>query len=372
MRKIKIVQIITRSDNVGGAQIHLRDLCIELQRQGHEIVILIGGEGKFIHELRNYGIQVHIIKHLVREINLYRDIMAFIEIRIALRLIKPNLVATHSSKAGWLGRATARLLGIPVVFTAHGWAFTEGVPKVRRIIYSVAERLAGMLSTRIITVSEYDRRLCEKYSVIPASKLVTIQNGIPDMEVMPIRQGAQSSIRLIMVARMERPKKQLFLLEALAGIHHLDWELDLVGDGPQLAEIQKMIVKLGLEHKVRLLGERKDVSTLLSQSHVFILTSDWEGLPLSILEAMRAGLPVLASNVGGIPELVEEGVNGYLIQNGDVHHLRSRITDLIQDDATRSQLGLAGRVKFLKKFEIQSMIYKTMEVYKQTQDSLVR
>lgn len=367
MRKIKIVQIITRSDNVGGAQIHLRDLCVELQRQGNEIVILIGGEGNFINEMRRYGIQVNNIKHLVREINLIRDIKAFIEIRNALLLLKPDLVATHSSKAGWLGRAAARLLGIPVVFTAHGWAFTEGVSKAKRLIYAAAERLAGKLATRIITVSEYDRRLCEKYSVIPTSKLVTIQNGIPDIEIIPKRQDEHALIRLIMVARMEVPKNQSFLLHALAGIEEMNWCLDLVGDGPKFAEIQNTVASLGLDNKVKLLGERKDVASLLSQSHVFILTSNWEGLPLSILEAMRAGLPVVASNVGGIPELVEEDVNGYLIQNGDVEMLRSRISYLIQNGSIRNRLGITGRVKFLKKFEIQSMIHKTTEVYKQTQ-----
>src|SRR5262245_57033814 len=164
---MKIVYLITRSEPFGGAQVHVRDLALAFRQRGHEVNVLVGSEGTFTQDVRAAGIPVTTLRHLVRPLHPRHDPLAFLEVSEALKRLRPSLVATHSSKAGWIGRAAARSLGIPAVFTAHGWAFTEGVPAVSRGTYWMAERLAAPLTTRVITVSEHDRRLAIRLRVLP-------------------------------------------------------------------------------------------------------------------------------------------------------------------------------------------------------------
>lgn len=362
---MKVLQIITRSDSIGGAQIHLKDLSRELLSRGVEIH-LIAGTGPYLNEMRAYGIKVHPVSSLIRQVHPYYDWLAFWQMRKIMKEIKPSLVATHSSKAGWLGRAAARSLRIPVIFTAHGWSFTEGVPAIRGWIYTLAEKAAGYMTDRIITVSEYDRRLCLRKGVAPDSKLVTIHNGIPDMFCSVKRERAAIT-RLMMTARLEKPKNPLFLLQALAELPRDDWELVLAGEGRQRAEIEEYILRWKLTPRVRLLGERNDIPELLAGADIFLLLSDWEGLPISILEAMRAGLPVIASHVGGVPELLDDGVEGFLITRNDLGMLKACLLSLIGDPQLRTMMGMAARKKYEEKFRIEDMIKKTLSVYDSVQ-----
>ncbi|GLX66351.1 glycosyltransferase family 4 protein [Paenibacillus glycanilyticus] len=360
---MRIVQIITRSDSIGGAQIHVRDLCVELLKRGHDVHLLAGGNGHFLTEAEALGIRTQPLKHLIRSIRPHSDAMALLEMVAVLRKLKPDLVATHSSKAGWLGRLAAKLTGIPCVFTAHGWAFTEGVSERKRMVYKWAEKAAGKLASKIITVSHYDFNLCVRDGVIPVNKATTVHNGIPDIQ--PIRRTeGESSPRLIMVARLDEPKNHRFLIEALSGLADERWELDIVGDGPLREAISKQVVDLNLTSRIRLLGERKDVHQLLAESDIFILISDWEGLPLSILEAMRAGLPVIASKVGGVPETVIEGCNGFLTDKGNVEQLRLQLLHLLQRPELRREMGKASRELYEQKFEISKMIDSNMAIYR--------
>lgn len=363
---MKIAQIVTRSDNTGGAQVHVRDLSMELQKYGLEVHVLCGGEGPFLEELRQCGIPVHVIPHLVRAIHPYTDWRAFREIHRTLKELNPALVGTHTSKAGWLGRLAAWSLDIPVVYTVHGLSFINTASQPGKKFYILAEKIAGLVSSRVITVSEYDQEFCLKHHILPPDKIITVHNGIPDLPDCGGSDGRTVSApaKLLMTARLEKPKNHLFLLRALGQLTQRDdWELDLIGDGPLRDEVEEIIVKLNLVSRVHMLGARNDVPQLLKQADIFILISDWEGLPLSILEAMRAGLPVIASDVGGVSEVVEDGVNGFLIPKGDAELLKDRLAALLSSEELRLRMGEASRKKFQKSFTISQMVEKTISVY---------
>ncbi len=363
---LHIAYLITRTDEIGGAQVHVFELARCLLNRGVQVTVLGGGEGTFAAQLRRAGIPYQHIPWLVRPIRPWIDMQCFRALRTVLAQLKPHLVTVHSSKAGWLGRLAARSLKLPVIFTVHGWAFTEGVPPTRRTLFALAERLAAPFADRIITVSDYDRQLALRHHIAPATKLVTVHNGIPDVAPhLRAHPGCSGRVRLVMVARFSPPKDQPLLLQALAGLRELPWELELIGDGPLRMACQRLVAQLQLTDRVHLSGERQDVAERLARAHIFALVSNYEGLPLSILEAMRAGLPVVASNVGGVHEAVLHEKTGLLFPRGDVAALRAGLQRLITQPALRKQLGSAGRRRYEQAFTLEHMVTRTWMVYQE-------
>ena len=299
--KVKVLQIITLGE-LGGAQTHLFDIVHNL-KSNFDFHVAIGEPGYLTESLRKEGVAVHRIPSLHRDISLINDSKAYWEILSLIRSIQPDLVCTHSSKAGFLGRRAAYKLGVPSVFTAHGWAFTDGVDNKRRELYLRLEKMAARWCNRIICVSEYDRQLALKHRVAPDNKLVTIHNGIPSDTFF---YSKRESIPLVitMVARFSEQKDHALLLKAVKDIDIKNIKVLLIGDGPLLPDIKFLAESLSLNDRVQFLGSRKDVPQILAQSDIFVLTSNWEGFPITILEAMRAGLPVICSDVGGCREAV--------------------------------------------------------------------
>ena len=363
---LRIVYIITKASPIGGAQIHVRDLAAAVTRLGHAPTVITSGSGTFIDDLRALGIPVVVLRHLTAPIRPLNDLRALREIHAALADLRPDLIAAHSSKAGILARLAARRLRVPVVFTVHGWAFTPGVPPVEAALYRRVERLVGPLASRIIAVSEYDRRLGLEARVAPPERLVTVHNGMPDVGPELRADPARSPARLVMVARYGAQKDHPTLLRALAGLKAQPWELDLIGDGPLMGETDALARELGLADRVHFLGQRNDVDRRLAAAQVSLLATNWEGFPLSILEAMRAGLPVVASDVGGVAESVRDGENGFLVRRGDVAQLRDRIERLLTDAALRARLGAAGRARFVRDFTLETSVARTLAVYRET------
>lgn len=363
----KIVFVITRSDVMGGASVHLLDLAAGLQSRGYDITILVGGQGVFLQHARDRSLNCISLKHMIREIDLVVDVKAILELRSVLKRLKPDLIHLHSSKAGIIGRLSAIGLTAPCIFTAHGWAFTEGVSPRRRFVYRFIERLMAPLANQIITVSEYDKKLALAGRVASPNQLVVVHNGMPgvSVDVRTPRNETAGAVHFVMVARFEAPKDQASLLRAFASLSPERWRLELIGDGPQMQVAIDLTASLGLADNVTFSGACTDVSARLSTSDVFVLISHWEGLPLTILEAMRAGLPVIASDVGGVSEAVLEGKTGYLITRDSTALLVERLELLIADAGMRRRMGEAGRHRYESEFTFSLMLDKTIAVYEE-------
>ncbi len=361
---MRIVYLVTRGDPIGGVQIHVRDLAVALQAQGHSPTVLTGGSGPFVDELRAQNVPTIVLRHLTVPISPVRDLRALQEIHAALRDLHPDLVAAHSSKAGILGRLAGWSLRIPVVLTAHGWNFTPGIPPVQAAVYRQIERFVGPFTSKIITVSEFDRRLALEAGLVAEDRVVTVHNGMPDVPPRLRADPGRTPVRLVMVARFEPQKDHPTLLRALAGLQDHPWELDLIGDGVLMGQMKSLAVTLGIGTRVRFLGQRMDVDQILATSQVSLLATNWEGFPLSILEAMRAGLPVVASSVGGIGEAIRDEETGYLVPRGDVQVLRERIARLLTDPTLRVRFGAGGRTDYEQQFTLGRFVTNTLAVYR--------
>lgn len=351
--------MITKPE-IGGAQLHVLEL-LRYFRRHFEVYLAVGHEGFLTREARNIGIPVHILPNLIPPIHPVKDLRAIAEATKLLRRIRPHLVHAHSSKAGQIGRIAARLVGIPCVFTAHGWAFAEGTSWRRKAIAIPSEWLTAGWTSAIITVSESDRRLAERYGITRKSKVFTIHNGVPDVPQRAAPETVGEPI-ITMVARFDKPKDHCTLLRSLSKIE-VPFRLWLVGDGPARPRVENMVRALGLHNHTQFLGMSICVADILSKSHIFVLISNWEGFPLAILEAMRAGLPVIASDVGGVREAVVDGETGYLVPPGDTSVLRDRLTRLLQDPELRRRMGTAGRLRYEAYFTLDQMLKRTHLVY---------
>lgn len=363
---MKICYVITKADEIGGAQIHVRDLCLKLQDEGHQPVVIVGEKGALVEQLTAQNIKVNIVDSLVRDISPIKDITCTLRLRKLIKQLKPDLVSLHSSKAGIIGRLALTGFNIPVIFTAHGWSFANGIAEKRRKFYIFIERIFAHFTDKIITVSEQDKSLAVKYRVADAKKQVAIHNGMPLPTIKPdytLRQQ-HHIIRLISVARFSEQKDHRTLLLALSQCRCKNWVLDLVGKGKMESEIRKLVTELHLENQVNFLGERNDVEMLLNRSDIFLLISNWEGFPRSILEAMRAGLPVIASDVGGVRESVIDNQTGFIIRRGDVQQLTEKLEQLISSLEQRERFGRQGEAIFFNAFTFEKMYTKTTEEYK--------
>lgn len=365
---MKIAYVITRSDEIGGAHIHVRDLCVWLNGQGHEVLVFVGGDGPYLGILSDAKINYKKIGHMKRSIAPIDDVKAVFELRKSLSEFNPDIVSAHSAKAGMIGRLACSMLKIPCLFTAHGWSFTEGVRWPANILFQAIEFLLSPLSSAIITVCERDRMLAVEKGIAPLNKLRTIHNGMPSLDrysVVKERSLDGKTPVLVMVARFEEQKDHRTLILALELLKYNEWLLRLVGDGPLLEDVKKLAQEKGISDRIEYLGRRKDVPEILRESDVFILSTKWEGFPRSILEAMRAALPVVASRVAGIPESVIDSETGYLVPVGDHILLSERIRKLLDSQSLRERFGKNARKKFLNDFTFERMAEQTLSVYQE-------
>jgi glycosyltransferase involved in cell wall biosynthesis len=363
MKPMKILYLITRSE-VGGAQTHLVDLLGGFKPHFEQVVVAGGSDGEqswLPAALRELDIPFRTSRHLIQPINPRSDCKALIEIIRVVRAEKPDLIHAHTSKAGVLGRLAARVTGVPAVFTAHTWSFAEGTSLKWRALGLPGERVAARWTKRIITVSDANRRMALERRVGSAEKLVTVHNGIRDDENRA-DPASGSPVTLVMVARFSSQKDHATLLSALAGIHS-PYRLLLVGDGPTMPAMQAEAARLGLQDRVVFLGARTEVSAILSQCHALLLTTNWEGFPITILEAMRAGLPVIATDTGGIAEAVVHEKTGLLVGPRNVDAVRNAVVRLLESAELRARLGSAGRTRYEEEFGLSTMLRRTLGVY---------
>lgn len=358
---MKLVHIITRSDVVGGAPVHVRDLSLALLRRNHDVTVLVGGKGPFIDELRKCRIPHVSLKYLQREIHPLRDCLALSEIVRVLRGLRPDLVAAHTAKAGSLGRMAATMLRLPSVYTPHGWSIGDKISARAGVLFCAVERALAGVTENIINVCEAERNLAIAKRVGAPENLAVIHNGIPDS---PERANPSAPTpRIVMVARFDPKKDHETLLRALSTLCDLPWELELIGTGPNEEYIRSLTTKLGLDSRVCFAGARNDVARRLAAAQLFVLTTKTEGFPISVLEAMRAGLPVLATATNGIPEQVVHGETGLLVGKGDEHGVRTALRLLLGDPGLRARLGAAGRRLYEARFTFEQMFRNTLAIY---------
>lgn len=357
-----IAYLVTRSDTIGGSHIHVRDLSLAMINQGVDVHVIIGGDGPIIEDFKRSGLNVIPIKSLVRNLSPFKDIKALYEIKKVLQKIKPDIVSTHSSKAGFLGRLAARYLDIPVLFTAHGWSFTSGKMSSRQILYKNLEKIVTPFTDLIITVSEYDRHLALNNLNIEEDSIITVHNGMKDIEPSLYAENQKNGpVHLVQIARFDHQKDHLELLDAIRTIENI--HVHFVGDGPLLEDVKQKAKEIGMTEQITFWGRLGSVDEVLSKCQIFTLISNWEGFPRSTLEAMRAGLPTVVSDVGGAGEAVVDGVTGYIIQKGDVNRLRKVIKDLVQDMDKRKRMGKKARERYENHYTFDIMFEKTQTVY---------
>ncbi len=363
--RMRIAFAITRADSLGGSQVHVLDLASALLARGDEAAVLLGGEGPVIDELRRRSIPFFPVPHLAKRLNPLGDARATLEIWRILRDFRPHLVAAHTAKAGMLARWAAAVAGVPAVFTPHGWAIADRISPRQGRIFKIFEKLAARVSARIINVCEYERRLAMRHGIAPAAKLAVVHNGISDIpDNLRACPGADPP-RVLTVARFEEPKDYRTLFAALAQLQADAWTMDLAGDGPLQPVMERTAAQLGIAGRLRFLGARRDVASLLAQAQLFVLSSRSEAFPYTVLEAMRAGLPVVSSDVGGIREAVEEGETGLLVPAQDPTALRGALRRLIVDRQLRHAMGGAARRRYQEHFMIDAMIDKTLQIYRE-------
>jgi glycosyltransferase involved in cell wall biosynthesis len=360
---MRIAFVSTRSDTIGGSNVHILDLAGALAAQGHHVVVLGGGAGPFADAVRGRGLEYRRLRHLVRPIRPRRDLAAVLELRSALRAVRPDLVSLHTAKAGMIGRLALAGSRVPVVYTPHGWAFTTGVPRRQARVYAALERAVAPLTTRFVDVCDFEREIALQHRVGRPERHVVVHNGMPDVEPCLRAAPDHQPARAVMVARFEAPKEQGLLLHALRGCLSMPWELQFVGDGPTEPQTRVLASQLGLSERVAFLGQRNDVSSVLAGAQVFVLASRWEGFPRSVLEGMRAGLPIVASAVGGVHEAVEHEVHGLLVPPGDAAGLTSALRRLFGDAALRARMGAEARRHYEERFTFTHMIDRALAVY---------
>lgn len=358
---LRIAFIITRADAVGGASIHVRDLAAHLARSGHHVMVFLGGVGAVTDALTVAGVPFKVVPHMIRNVSPKKDLLAFARLRRELREFKPDLVSCHTSKAGVLGRLAAWSLGCPAVYTPHCWSFVDGFPGAKTYLW--AERLARPFGKKIIMVSEAERQDGLRHRVASPRHLVTVHNGMPDVPAAMRATPEGCPPRIVMVGRFEEQKDHQTLLRALARLKELPWVLDLVGDGPLRPSQVDLAHSLGIAERVNFLCYRNDVAHILKDAQIFALVTNWEGFPRSIIEAMRAGLPVIATDVGGNRESVTHGKTGFLVHRGDVDELEQRLRSLILDESLRRDLGANGRRAYEADFTLGKLVANTLAVW---------
>jgi glycosyltransferase involved in cell wall biosynthesis len=360
---MRIAYAITRADAVGGASVHVRDLASAMRARGNQVLVLIGGRGPVTDELAGAGVPFRPLAHLRRYISPWSDARAVWEVAAALREFEPDLVSAHTAKAGWIARAACARLGIPAIYTPHGLWVGARARAPLRTLARLAERAAGRWNHDVVCVCEAERQLALASHIAPPERLHVIHNGVRDVAPELRASPAGAPCRVVSVARFEEPKDHGALLLAMSRLQDLDWELELVGDGPLEKNCRMLAARLGIADRVRFLGYQRDPASLLARASLFVLSSRSEALPRSVLEAMRAGLPIVASAVGGLPELVDNGSNGVLISNSEAGGLAKAIREMIVDADVRTAYGKASRAVYEARFRFELMLEKTAALY---------
>jgi glycosyltransferase involved in cell wall biosynthesis len=376
MEKIRhrIAHVITESEPFGGAQRNTLLTLKGLVRDGYESELLCGPEGRLISEAEAIGVKVHVIPALVRQLDPLKDSRAFFGLYRLFRSQDYCIVHTHSTKAGLLGRLAASLAGIPVIIhTVHGVPF-ELDGNLRSRFYFALERWIGYLSESLICVGDVLRQEVARWKIVPDRKLVTIYSGIDFSSYVPRRApiemrrllGLKKAWPIVgSVGRLSEQKAQHYLIQAVALLKekYPEIKLLLVGEGELRPLLEKQIQDLGLSSNVFLLGERDDIADLLNIFDVYAMSSRWEGIGRSLTEAMYWGLPVVATCVNGVKELIIDEETGLLVPPHNPSALATAVDRLASDRKVAKRLGSNAQKKCRELMDGEHMIMAIEKLY---------
>jgi glycosyltransferase involved in cell wall biosynthesis len=360
----RILLLVTLAE-VGGAQTYVALLVPALVAE-FDVVVAAWGPGPLREAVEAAGARYVPLQHVRRPVSLWHDVRGLVELIQLCRHERPHIVHANSSKAGILGRIAARIARVPVrIFTVHGWAFAQ-YHGVVSALYLWLDRLVRPLTTHYICVSQSTRDAGIAARTCGAQNTSVIPNAV---DVTATRRASLDGDppRVVSVGRLKEPKDFVGLIRALS-LADVPCRAVIVGDGPDRPVIEQAIRASALAETVALLGERDDVAEQLVQSDIFVLASRSEGMPLSVLEAMAAGLPVVASAVGGVPELVVSGETGLLVRPDDMDALADALRTVLSDAALRRSMGDSGRARAEQLFDLPAFRTAHVQLYREALD----
>jgi len=386
--KIKTIHIITRLDKGGSAENTLLTV-MGLDREIYDVVLVHGlsiesnmAEDEFraveksLMDVEKEGVRVITIPSLVRRIHLFYDLRAFFALIKILRNERPDIVHTHTSKAGILGRWAAFFVRVPVIIhTPHGHVFWGYFGKLKTRIFILLEKISALVTDRLVMLTEQEKIDHLHFHIAPENKFSVVHSGINldefsntsvDPAAMKRRLGIPEDNLIVgTVGRLTSIKGHRYLIEAARKIagSRPDTTFVILGDGELLDELKNMVTRSDIEENIKFLGWRSDVAEVMSTFDIFALPSLNEGMGRVLVEAMALGRPIVASNIGGIPDLVVDCENGYLVSVGDVESLAARIRKLLDDPEKREEMGECGK-KIAIDYSANAMVQKIDRVYR--------
>jgi len=378
--KKKILFVITKS-NFGGAQRYVYDIARSISTKEFEVVVAFGGDGYLKKKLIDANIKILPIGGLERDVNILNEFKVFFRLIKLYKNEQPDVIHLNSSKIGGLGALAGRVLGVPkIVFTAHGWAFNEERSWIEKKIIALLYWFTLILSHTTIAVSKQIKDQVQNFP-FTKDKMVVIHNGVDHAGVFSKEEArelllknntklsstvSQDTFWIGTISELHRTKGLKYSIEA---IKKLDEKMHnivfiVIGEGEERKTLHELIQKNGLQNKVFMLGFIDTAAQYLRAFDLFTLTSISEALSYTILEAGLSESAVVASNVGGIPEIITSNESGLLVQSRDSNAIANAIEFLMNDKEKRDMFGVNLRQKVDRKFSLEEMLKKTIKVYK--------
>ena len=373
---LPILYVITKG-TWGGAQRYVYELALASHERGHVVTVACGTPGELVHRLGLVGIPVKLIPGLARDVRMGSDIRALLGLVSIIRKQRPRIVHANSSKAGLMAVVAARMLFVPrIIFTAHGWAWNELRPQWQRKAFKLLHFSTVLLAHSVIAVSHAIARDAQWMPLVQ-KRFVVIPHGVSPIELLPRAEaraflehalGTTLSPEAIWIGALAElhPTKGLdVLIRAFARVsdtlpHTL---LILIGAGEDRGRLVALAHMLRVETRVFFAGHVPDAARILSALDIFAFPSYSEALGYALLEAGQASLPSVASNVGGIPEIITDSVDGLLVTAGDDAMLAENIALLVQDHELRARLAQSLHNRVLTGFSKERMLTETFSLY---------
>jgi len=375
---INVLHIITRLDRGGSSEVLLL-LAERLNKEIFSTQIISGFTQEPQEDIETYikrtGVKIEFIPDLCRELSPLKEIFALKKLYSAIKKVKPDIVHTHSSKAGILGRIAAALCNVPIIIhSPHGHVFYGYFGSFQNRLIVFIERVVALLTDRIINLTESGKRDHIELGISSPKKFVVIHCGIELEPFLKVNIERKEKLRHLgipydktvvgTVSRLEPIKGQEYFIQAckLISLKRPDVIFVIVGGGSLENKLKKMAVDLDIDDRVYFLGHRKDVPELMKLFEIFVLPSLNEGLGRVLVEAMTVGLPIIATKVGGISDVVLDGKTGLLVPPRDSHNLAESILKLLENKDLVQKMGEKGKAR-ANIFDINKMVEKIEALY---------